>query len=107
METDAPLQRGLADVLLDIYHAAYCAGANIPTEAPADRHLRDLLSTLAGRHRAEILIPRGWAEPPLTADELPGWLLTLPQQAAIEREVALGDAAPPAGFETAPLRGAP
>jgi hypothetical protein len=87
-------ERGLADVLLDIYHAAYCAGANIPTEPPADPYLADVLSTLAGRHRAEILLPRGWIDPPLTNDELPGWLL-----AHVERQVALGDATPPEGWE--------
>jgi hypothetical protein len=87
------VETGLADLLLDIYHAAYCAGANLPTEAPANTHTRDLLSTLAGRHRAEILIPRGWLDAPVTNDELPGWLL-----AHCERQVALGDAQPPDGW---------
>jgi hypothetical protein len=89
----ALLARSMDDLLLDIYHAAYCAGANLPTEAPVDTHTRDLLSTLAGRHRVEILAPRGLLDPPLLADDLPGWLL-----AQREREVALADATPPEGW---------
>lgn len=76
----ARVERGLASVLLDIYHAAYCAGANLPTEAPTDPFIRDLLSTLAGRHRVEILAPRGWLDPPALNDEIPGWLLRQQRQ---------------------------
>ncbi len=77
----ARAETGLADLLLLIYDSAYCAGANLPSESPADPILRDLLSTIAGRHRAEILTFRGWCDPPILADDLPGWLLTLKQQA--------------------------
>jgi hypothetical protein len=87
------VETGLADLLLSIYHAAYCAGANLPTEAPEGTYTRDLLSTLAGRHRVEILAPRGLLDEPATNDELPGWLL-----AHCERQVALGDAQPPDGW---------
>jgi hypothetical protein len=90
-------ERGMGDLLLTIYDHAYCAGANLPSEAPTDANLRDLLSTLAGRHRAEVLALRGWIDPPIAAEDLPGWLL-----AHYERQTALGDAEPPDGFETAP-----
>lgn len=83
----------LPDVLLWLYDQAYCAGANLPSEAPADQHLRELLATIAGRHRAECLAPRGWLDVPVLNDELPGWLL-----ARCEREVALGDCTPPEGW---------
>jgi hypothetical protein len=93
-------ERGLADLLLTIYDAAYCAGANLPSEAPADPGVRDLVSTIAGRHRAEILAARGWIDPPLLNDEIPGWLLALR-----ERYAALGDATPPDGWEAVALGG--
>lgn len=87
------LETGLADLLLAVYHAGYCAGARLPSEAPG-AGLADLLTTIEARHRAEVLTPRGWLEPPVLADELPGWLL-----AHCERINALGDAQPPAGLE--------
>lgn len=84
------LDRGFADLLLTIYDHAYCAGANLPSEAPADSSLADLLSTLAGRHRAEVLAPRGWLDPPIATEDIPGWLL-----AHCELQTALGDSTPP------------
>lgn len=87
-------ERGLADLLLTIYDAGYCAGANVPGAPPAHTGLADLLLLLEARHRAEILASRGWLPPPLMSDEIPGWLL-----AQCERQNALGDATPPAEFE--------
>jgi hypothetical protein len=55
-------ERGMADLLLTIYDYAYCAGANLPNET-TDPHLRDLLTTLDARYRAEVLSMRGWARP--------------------------------------------
>jgi hypothetical protein len=106
--TDTPIQEiinrrvelGLADLLLAIYDAGYCAGANVPIETPAHAGLADLLLLIQARHRDEVLALRGWLDPPILADDIPGWLL-----AHAERVQALGDATPPAGFESAPLRG--
>jgi hypothetical protein len=86
-------ERGMADLLLTIYDYAYCAGANLPNET-TDPHLRDLLTTLDARYRAEVLSMRGWLDPPLLADEVPGWLLAMR-----ERQTALGDAQPPEGWK--------
>lgn len=93
------VETSLADLLLTVYDAGYCAGANVPVETPAHVGLADLLMLIEARHRAEILASRGWLPPPLLHDEIPGWLL-----AHCERENALGDATPPAQFETALLR---
>lgn len=76
-------ERGLADLLLSVYDAGYCAGASLPLERVAHAGLADLLTTLKERHRAEILSLRGWSDPPLLSDELPGWLLRLKQQAEV------------------------
>lgn len=123
--TTAPIQdiinrrveTGLADLLLTVFDAGYCAALGSPPEVSATHTIADLLTMLAARHRDEVLAARGWLglEPPLTTDELPGWLLRLPQQAAgqlaaveavaaIERVNALGDAQPPAAWLK---RGAP
>lgn len=95
-------ERGLADLLLTVYDAGYCAGGNLPIEEPAHTGLADLLILLEARHRQEVLALRGWLDPPITANAVPGWLLSLAQQAdsvqlraAVERETALGDARPP------------
>lgn len=82
-------ERGLSDLLLTIYDAAYCAGANLASAPPHDRGIADLLATIAGRHRAEMLAARGWLDPLINAEDVPVWLL-----AARERETALGDATP-------------
>lgn len=76
-------ERGLADLLLSVYDAGYCAGAQLPLETPLHTGLAALLTTLAERHRAEILALRGWVDPPRDLDELPGWLLSLSQQADV------------------------
>lgn len=74
---------GLAALLLAIYDAGYCAGAQLPRDTTGAHPIfRDLLVTLAERHRTECLAPRGWADPPPTADDLPGWLLSLPNRDA-------------------------
>lgn len=95
------VETGLADLLLSVYDAGYCAGASVPIEAPAHAGLSDLLALIAARHKDEVLALRGWLDAPLTSDDLPGWLLRLPQQsdvqyhAAAERAAALGDSVPP------------
>jgi hypothetical protein len=75
-------ERGMADLLLTIYDYAYCAGANLPNET-TDPHLRDLLATLDARYEAEVLAMRGWADPPILADEMPAWLLTQQRQVEV------------------------
>lgn len=87
------VETGLADLLLTVYDAGYCAALGSPPELAAAASTADLLTTLAARHRAEVLASRGWLglDPPLTNDEIPGWLL-----AHCERQNALGDATPPA-----------
>lgn len=74
------VETGLADLLLTVYDSGYCAGAGIACESAATG-LADLLTTLAARHQAEVLALRAWGDPPIRADELPAWLLSLPQQA--------------------------
>ena len=86
----ARAELGLAELLLSVYDYAYCRSAGLPCEAPTHAGMRDLLVTLEARHRDEVLAPRGWADPPLLSDELPGWLL-----AHVSRQV----------LETAPLKG--
>lgn len=86
-------ERGLADLLLSAYDAGYCAGAGLACEQATHPGLADLLTTLAQRHQAEVLALRAWADPPILADELPGWLL-----AQCERQAALSDATPPEGW---------
>ena len=86
------LERGIADLLLSAYDAGYAAGAGLPCEQATHPGLADLLTQLAERHRAEVLALRAWGDPPLLADEIPGWLL-----AQCDRQIALGDAQPPEG----------
>lgn len=62
-------------VLGEIYACAYCAGAGLPCDVPHTDGMAALLVVLAERHRVEVLRPRGWDDPPILADELPGWLL--------------------------------
>jgi len=95
-------ERGLADLLLTVYDAGYCAGAHLPLEAPLALGLTDLLILLEARHRDEVLAPRGWIDSPRNADELPGWLL-----AHCERETALGDATAPDGWQAVAVGGKP
>lgn len=89
-------ERGIGDLLLSAYDAGYSAGAGIACEAATHPGLADLLTTLAERHRAEVLALREWADPPIRAADLPSWLLSLPSQsdnpqlrAAAERALAL------------------
>jgi len=69
---------GMADLLLEIYACAYCAGANIACEVDHSESMRQLIYLLADRHQREVLALR---DPPMLADELPSWLLRLKQQA--------------------------
>lgn len=70
----------LGDILLEVYDAAYCAGAGLRPQPPHDAAMASLLSTLEARHRVEVLETR---DPPMMRDELPGWLLALAQQADV------------------------
>jgi hypothetical protein len=72
---------GLSNMLLEVYDAAYCAGAGLPPPIAHDAAMVALLTTLEARYRVEVLEARGWTERPRAADELPGWLLRLSQQA--------------------------
>lgn len=99
------LEYGLADLLLAVYDAGYCAALGEAPETGASPQHADLLAMLSARHKSEIQTTRGWLTPQVASDELPGWLLTLPQQAdpvraraAAERFRALGDSEPPAGW---------
>lgn len=87
------IETGLGDMLLAMYHAGYCAGAGLPIDLPAEAGAIDLVVLIEARHKDEIRRPRGWENPPLLADEIPGWLL-----AHCERENALGDSGPPAAL---------
>lgn len=78
------MERGISDLLLSAFDAGFCHGAGIAMESPLHAGMRELLATLAMRHQAEVLALRGWADPPLLADEVPGWLL-----AHAERHVRL------------------
>jgi hypothetical protein len=62
-------ERGMTGILFDIYAAGYCAGAGVPDTTPHSASMRSLIWLLADRHRAEC--------PPVLADEIPGWLLSL------------------------------
>lgn len=64
--------RGMSEILDEIYASAYAAGAGIPDPTPHRQGMRELLWLLADRHRAE--------HPPIMHDELPGWLLSLANQ---------------------------
>lgn len=107
-------ERGMADLLLTIYDAAYCAGAGLANET-TDPNVRDLIATLATRHHDELLAMRAWGDPKLARDDVPSWLLRQQQQAdrpqllaETERQVALGDAQPPPeGWGLVPVEGWP
>jgi hypothetical protein len=97
--------RGMAELLIAVADYFYCIGAGIIPPPPRGAGRAELLATLAHMHRIEVLGPRGWRDPPILNDDLPGWLLAQQQQAdpiraqaAIERQVALGDATPPDGW---------
>lgn len=66
------LRRGTGGMLDEIYAAAYAAGQGVPDPTPHSESMRQLLWLLADRHRAD--------HPPIHADELPGWLLSLANQ---------------------------
>jgi hypothetical protein len=73
-------ERGLGEILFEIYCCAYASGARMVCDADHSEGMASLIALLADRHRVEVLLPRGWADPPATNDELPGWLLSLSQQ---------------------------
>jgi hypothetical protein len=70
---DRVTRGGGSSIFFEIYCAAYCAGAGIPDPTPHSDTMRQLLWLLADRHRVEC--------PPVLADDIPGWLLSLAQQA--------------------------
>lgn len=75
-------ERGMPDLLIAIADYFYCLGAGIIPPPPTQPGRANLLTTLEHIHRIEVLAPRGWADDPkLLHDEVPGWLLSLPQQA--------------------------
>jgi len=76
----------LGDILLEVYDAAYCAGAGLVAPPPHDAAMASLLTTLEARHRVEILDMR---DQKMLADELPGWLLRLKQQADVVEPPAI------------------
>lgn len=102
------VETGLADLLLTIYDAGYCAGAGMAMELPIPMGMADLVLLVEARHKAEVQALRGWCEEPrVLRDHLPAYLASLPQQADAtpeapdwlrayaERQIALGDATPP------------
>lgn len=100
------LEYGLADLLLAVYDAGYCAALGEAPELGVSPQLADLLAMLRARHTSEVQAARGWLPTPIAADDLPGWLLRQTQQvdqvaarAEAERQRALGDAEPPAGWQ--------
>lgn len=94
-------ERGIADLLLSAYDAGYCHAAGIALESPQNTGMADLLTTIAMRHQSEVLALRSWADPPLLADDVPGWLLAQHERRAIEQS------APPEGWGLAPVEGWP
>ncbi len=78
------VQFGMPELLLAIADYFYCIGAGIIPPPPLipREGLIDLIATLEATHRREVLARRGWdTPPPNVADELPGWLLRLSNQA--------------------------
>lgn len=90
--------RGMADLLLSVADHFYSLGAGLPSEAATYPGLADLFTTLEARYQTEILALRNWADPPLSRDEIPGWLLQQQQQA--DETAPLGDSQPPENWET-------
>ena len=77
---------GMPELLIAVADYFYCIGAGIIPPPPLIPRpgLIELITTLEQTHRREVLAARGWdTPPPVLADELPGWLLTLAQQADV------------------------
>jgi hypothetical protein len=70
----------IADLLLAAYDCGYCHAAGIAIESPVSPYLRHLLTTVAMRHRTEVLALRAWADPPLSR-QMPPWLRALAAEA--------------------------
>lgn len=70
---------GTTELLIAVADYFYCLGAGIiPPPVQAGR--AELFATLEQLHQIDVLEPRERAEQQLLADELPGWLLSLPNQ---------------------------
>jgi hypothetical protein len=68
-------ERGMTDLLIAVADYFYCLGAGIIPPPPIAAGRVELLATLECLHRIEVLALRGWVDPPLLNDEIPGWLL--------------------------------
>ena len=69
---------GLTSILDELYAHAYCAGAGIPCEVAHSEPMLALIGIVEQRHYERVLRV---IDPPMLADELPGWFFTLRQQA--------------------------
>lgn len=97
--------RLLSDLLLTVFDYAINRGMGYPCTRPMDEGTAKLLEIIEQRWQAEIESESRWVEPALLADDIPGWLLRQQRQIAhAEREIAWGDAEPPAGW-VPPTRG--
>jgi hypothetical protein len=92
------------DLLLAMFDAGVALGLGTAPEMAASAEMERLIAHIRARWFGELNAARAWqrADPALTSDAIPGWLLGQQQQAdsvreraAIERETALGDAQPP------------
>ena len=86
-------ERGMSELLIAVADYFYCLGAGIIPPPAIQRGRAELLTTIEHLHRVEVLGPRGWLDPPVANDDLPGWYL-----AHCERQNALGDAEPMEGL---------
>jgi len=71
-------ERGLTSILDELYAHAYLDGAHLPCEVVHSEAMQALIEIVQQRHYERYLKV---LDPPPLADELPGWLLRLSQQA--------------------------
>lgn len=78
------IEAQLLDLLLIMYDAGLCRGCGVGVVPPENAYARTLLTEVTRRWDAQSTALHGWmrgeGDPLLTADELPGWLLSLQQQ---------------------------